>query len=142
MYTARVALEREYAGKLQVLVRKFSEKKAKMGASFVIGNEPSKSWDMSTVLSQRWVTDLFLRINEYLTSTWILSSTLNAAYDQIITSIVDSAQNHIKLADELNSQVVEVLKGVERKNEESKKKVSRLATSYFIQFEYLLLSRF
>jgi formin-binding protein 1 len=53
MYTARVALEREYAGKLQGLVRKFSEKKAKTGASFVIGNEPSKSWDLSTVLSQR-----------------------------------------------------------------------------------------
>ena len=53
MYTARVALEREYAGKLQGLVRKFSEKKAKMGASFVIGNEPSKSCDMSTVLNLR-----------------------------------------------------------------------------------------
>jgi len=83
------------------MARKFSEKKAKMGASFVIGNEPSKSWDLSTVLRQ---------------------STLNVAYDQIFTSIVDSAQNHIKLADELNSQVVEVLKGVERKNEEAKKK--------------------
>ena len=56
----------------------------------------------------------------------LFSSTLNVAYDQIITSIVDSAQNHIKLADELNSQVVEVLKGVERKSEEVKKKVSRL----------------
>ena len=54
----------------------------------------------------------------------ILFSTLNVAYDQIITSAIDSAQNHIKLADELNSQVVEVLKGVERKNEEVKKKVS------------------
>jgi hypothetical protein len=53
MYTARVALEREYAGKLQGLVRKFSDKKAKAGASFVIGNEPSKSWDLNTVLSQR-----------------------------------------------------------------------------------------
>jgi formin-binding protein 1 len=56
----------------------------------------------------------------------MLFSTLNVAYDQIITSTVDSALNHIKLADELNSQVVEVLKGVERKNEEAKKKVSRL----------------
>ena len=54
----------------------------------------------------------------------ILFSTLNVAYDQIITSTVNSAQNHIKLADELNSKVVEVLKGVERKNEEVKKKVS------------------
>ncbi|KAF8817208.1 hypothetical protein BYT27DRAFT_7205072 [Phlegmacium glaucopus] len=100
IYTARVALEREYAGKLQSLARKFSEKKAKMEASFVVGNEPNKSWD-STVLRQ---------------------STLNVAYDQIITSIVDSAQDHINLADELNLQVVEVLKGVERKSEETKKK--------------------
>ena len=57
-----------------------------------------------------------------------IQSTLNVAYDQIITSIVDSAQDHIKLADEFNSQIVEVLKGVERKNEEARKKVSRLAT--------------
>ena len=114
-----------------------SDKKAKMGASFVIGNEPSKSWDLSTILSQRWVTDRLLRINGFLTSIPFFS-TLNVAYDQIIASIVDSAQNHIKLADELNSQVVEVLKGVERKNEESKKKVShgRLGNSFFF---FLLL---
>ena len=48
-----MALEREYAGKLQGLAYKFSEKKAKMGASFIIGNEPSKGWD-STVFRQRW----------------------------------------------------------------------------------------
>jgi hypothetical protein len=66
-----------------------------------------------------------LRINEYLTS--ILFSTLNVVYEQIVTSIFDSAQDHIKLADELNSQVVEVLKGAERKNEETKKKVSLAA---------------
>jgi len=52
IYTARVALEREYAGKLQGLAHKFSDKKAKMGASFIVGNEPSQSWD-STVLRQR-----------------------------------------------------------------------------------------
>ena len=66
--------------------------------------------------------------NQRIFNVNILFSTLNVAYDQIITSIVDSAQNHIKLADELNSQVVEVLKEVERKNEEAKKKVSQLAT--------------
>ena len=52
IYTARVALEREYAGKLQGLVRKFTEKKAKMEMSFIIGNEPNKGWD-STILKQR-----------------------------------------------------------------------------------------
>lgn len=66
-----------------------------------------------------------------------LFSNLNVAYDQIIMSIVDSAQNHIKLTDKLSSQVVEVLKGVEWKNEEAKKKVRlRWVNSnnlYFIQ---------
>jgi len=40
--------------------------------------------------------------------------------------MVDSAQDHINLADEITLHVVEVLKGVERKNEETKKKVRRL----------------
>lgn len=52
LYTARIALEREYAGKLQVMARKFSEKKAKVETSFVLGNEPNKTWD-SAVLRQR-----------------------------------------------------------------------------------------
>ena len=126
IYTTRAALEREYAGKLQGLARKFSEKKAKMGTSFVIGNEPNKSWDLSTVLRQRWVTYMQIVFeNQRNILRQYYSSTLNGAYDQIITSIVDSAQDHIKLADEFNSQVVDVLKGVERKNEEAKKKVSR-----------------
>jgi hypothetical protein len=51
---ARVALEREYAAKLQILTRKASDKKAKTCAAFVVGNEPTKNWDENT-LSQRSV---------------------------------------------------------------------------------------
>ena len=69
-----------------------------------------------------------LRVNEHLTS--ISFSTLNLAYDQIIASIADSAQDHINLADQLTSQVVEILKRVERKNEEAKKKVRANPTAH------------
>jgi hypothetical protein len=81
MYTARVALEREYAGKLQGLVRKFSDKKAKAGASFVtgIGNEELGSeYGPQSKVSHR----SSLRINEYLSSILFRVSTLNVAYDR------------------------------------------------------------
>ena len=54
------------------------------------------------------------------TTFMILFGTLNVACDQVIMSIVDSAQNHIKLADELHSRVVEVLKEVERRTKRQK----------------------
>jgi adenine/guanine phosphoribosyltransferase-like PRPP-binding protein len=51
------------------------------------------------------------------------NSTLNAAFNEIISSMTDTAQGHVNLADSLNTQVVDVLKAVERKQEELKKKV-------------------
>lgn len=45
LYRERVALDREYALKLQALARRASEKKAKLTASLVLGNEPTKVWD-------------------------------------------------------------------------------------------------
>lgn len=53
----------------------------------------------------------------------MLFSTINTAYSQIIGFVADSATHHILLADSLNSQVVEALRGVERRHEEIKKKV-------------------
>jgi Fes/CIP4, and EFC/F-BAR homology domain len=52
LYRERVALERDYASKLQILARKASEKKAKTTASLVLGNEPTKVWD-ENALRQR-----------------------------------------------------------------------------------------
>ena len=77
-----------------------------------------------------------LRVNEYFLT---LLSTLNVACDQVIASIVNAAQDHIKLADDLTSQVIEVLKGVERKNEEAKKKVRQLDDSLYPIFNAYLL---
>ncbi|KAJ3507047.1 hypothetical protein NLJ89_g6523 [Agrocybe chaxingu] len=101
LYIARVALEREYAGKLQVLTKKASDKKAKTQSAFIVGNEPTKAWD-ANVLRQ---------------------SSLNTAYDEILTSFTNSAQDHLNNADNWATQTVEVLRGLERKNVDSKKKV-------------------
>ena len=49
LHTQRAALEREYAAKLQLLVRKAAEKKAKKMPAVVIGNEPTKAWDENTI---------------------------------------------------------------------------------------------
>ncbi|KAF8158545.1 hypothetical protein B0H34DRAFT_797918 [Crassisporium funariophilum] len=100
LYGARVALEKEYAGKLQLLARKASEKKAKMESRFIIGDEPSKSWDSST----------------------LRRSTLNNAFEEIMGSMANSAKDHVNLADKLSSEVVEVLRTVGKKNEEAKQK--------------------
>jgi hypothetical protein len=51
------------------------------------------------------------------------NSTLNAAFNEIISSMANTAQDHVNLADALNTQVIDVLKVVERKQEELKKKV-------------------
>src|SRR5258708_4910442 len=50
-------------------------------------------------------------------------STLDNAYDALINSITDTAQEHLSIADALSSQVVEVLRMVEKRSDDSKKKV-------------------
>ncbi|TFK39041.1 hypothetical protein BDQ12DRAFT_712547 [Crucibulum laeve] len=100
IYRERAALEREYAGKLQILARKAAERKSKMETSFVVGGDPTKAWDMDT----------------------LRQSTLDSAYGEIINSITSAAQDHINVADALTSQVVEVLRAVELKNTEAQKK--------------------
>lgn len=49
-------------------------------------------------------------------------STLHNAYAQLISSMMDTAQAHISLADSLNAEVIESLKSTERRQEEAKKK--------------------
>jgi hypothetical protein len=51
------------------------------------------------------------------------TSTVDAAYSQVIGLIADSAQDHVKLADAIGAQVVEVLKSVEKRHDDAKKKV-------------------
>ncbi|TEB30594.1 hypothetical protein FA13DRAFT_1755022 [Coprinellus micaceus] len=100
LYTQRAALEREYATKLQALVRKAADKKAKMEQRIAVGPEPSKALDAGT----------------------LNSSTLNVAYDEIISSMSSTADDHSSIADSLTSQVVEVLRVVERRSDAVKQK--------------------
>lgn len=44
LHKDRAALEREYAGKLQLLAKKAAEKKSKKEAALVVGVEPTKAW--------------------------------------------------------------------------------------------------
>ncbi|KZT64927.1 hypothetical protein DAEQUDRAFT_732022 [Daedalea quercina L-15889] len=100
MHKERVALEREYATKLQALARKAADKKSKKDAALVVGPEPTKAWG----------EDVLQR------------STLHNAYAQLISSVMDTAQAHINLADSLTAEVIDALKVTERRQEEAKKK--------------------
>jgi formin-binding protein 1 len=44
IYQNRIALEREYSGKLLLLANKATEKKTKKIAALVLGEEPTKTW--------------------------------------------------------------------------------------------------
>ncbi|KAF9473432.1 hypothetical protein BDN70DRAFT_997635 [Pholiota conissans] len=100
LYTARAALERDYAAKLQVLIRKASDKKAKSCAALVLGSDPTKSWDENT----------------------LTQSTLERAYDTIIDSMTSTAQDHINFADAIATQTIETLRIIEKRNDDAKKK--------------------
>ncbi|KAF9499043.1 hypothetical protein BDN71DRAFT_1480868 [Pleurotus eryngii] len=100
IHREQAAIEREYAAKLQALARRAAEKRSRTEASFVLGDEPTKAWDENT----------------------LKRSTLDSAYGAIVNSLVNTAQDHINVADTLTTQVVDVLKAIEKKNEDLKKK--------------------
>ncbi|KAH8994342.1 hypothetical protein EDB86DRAFT_3078196 [Lactarius hatsudake] len=95
LYRERATIERDYAAKLMALAQKAVEKKNKKMALAVVGDEPSKQWNDDT----------------------LMQSTLENAYSKIIASFVNSQQEHLSLADDLNVQVVGVLASLARKNE-------------------------
>ncbi|KAF8558331.1 hypothetical protein OG21DRAFT_1475027 [Imleria badia] len=103
IYRDRAALEREYASKLQLLVKKATERKNKTATSLVAGDSPTKPCSDSTVQQNTFVN----------------------AYAQIITSMSKVAQDHVQLADTITAQVTEPLKGLERRNENLKRKQSQ-----------------
>ncbi|KAH9011660.1 hypothetical protein EDB85DRAFT_2076883 [Lactarius pseudohatsudake] len=100
LYRERATIERDYAAKLMVLAQKAVEKKNKKMALAVVGDEPSEQWNDDT----------------------LVESTLENAYSKIIASFVNSQQEHLSLADDLNVQVVGVLTSLARKNEGHRKK--------------------
>ncbi|TCD63247.1 hypothetical protein EIP91_005803 [Steccherinum ochraceum] len=99
-FTERVALEREYATKLQLLIKKISDKKSRKMSALVLGTEPTKAWDDNTVRQ----------------------STIDQAYSQFITSMTDTAMDHLTLADSLSMQVADELKATSKRHEDTKKK--------------------
>jgi hypothetical protein len=117
LYRDRAALEREYATKLQVLTKRAAEKRAKLVTALVVGDEPTKAWTEAT-LGQKYSLSA-----GSLFPFSLVNSTLNAAFNELISSMANTAQDHVNLADALTTQVVDVLKAVERKKEELKKKV-------------------
>ncbi|KAJ3009402.1 hypothetical protein NUW54_g2793 [Trametes sanguinea] len=100
LHKERSALEREYAAKLQLLAKKAAEKKAKKIVALILGNEPTKAWDESTVAK----------------------STLDKAYTQLIAAMTDASRDHINLAEAIDTKVVEPLRATEKRHEETKKK--------------------
>lgn len=85
----------------------------------MLGEEPTKAWGEGDVKS---------RYNPFFLDSWIgqshvCRSTLGCAYAQLIDSFSEAAQDHVNLADGLDAQVVNVLKLVEKRHEEAKKKV-------------------
>ncbi|XP_006462400.1 hypothetical protein AGABI2DRAFT_73127 [Agaricus bisporus var. bisporus H97] len=102
LYQSRTAIEREYAAKLQNLSKKAAEKKAKMEARFILGEDPTRSWDVTT----------------------LKRNTLGKAYEALITSIVDATHEHQSIADSLSTQVIDVLRTLEKRCNDTKKKAN------------------
>ncbi|KAJ7600812.1 hypothetical protein C8J56DRAFT_1074375 [Mycena floridula] len=96
-YRDRVALEREYASKLQILAKR-------------AGREKGQSRGVFSLLPCR------------LHKSDKCCSTLNLAYDEIINSTIKTAQDHVNLAEVLTSQTVSDLKTLETRKAETKKK--------------------
>jgi hypothetical protein len=110
-------LEREYASKLQVLAQKAAAKKARSMARLVLGDDPTKAFSDS-VLASRCV--LYLSA---IKQALMVASTVEAAYAQVVGFVADAATYHIKLADTMNTQVVDSLKLLAQKHDDARKKV-------------------
>jgi hypothetical protein len=132
LYKEQATLEREYAGKLQALARKAAERKSKVEA-IVVGEEPTKTLD-DRVIMQKWVLAFFLVISAVRLKSQGTKSTLVKAYTVIISSTTSAADDHVNVADAINTQVVQVLKALEKKNESMMKKVRLSLCIFFSRF--------
>ena len=124
VYQNRIALEREYSGKLLLLANKATEKKSKKIAVLVLGEEPTKAWGEEDVRNRCDLLASGTRVSQIL----MYYSTLGRAYTQLIQSFSESALDHVDLADGLESKVVNLLKVVEKRHEEAKKKARPFGT--------------
>jgi len=53
LYQGRAAIEKEYATKLQSLTKRAADKKARMEVRYIVGEDPTKAWDNSTLKRRR-----------------------------------------------------------------------------------------
>jgi len=114
-------LEKEYSTKLSLLAKKAAEKKSKRITSVVVGDDPSKAWNEAIIRSRCVLLKLCIAGLAHLTA--YLFSTIDYAYADLVAFIESEAQSHSSYSDLLLTQVVDTAKTVERKFEETKKKV-------------------
>jgi formin-binding protein 1 len=93
----RASLEKDYSSKLLALTKKAQAKKAKRMLGVVLGEDPAKTYTDDT----------------------IRSNTLDAAYTQFLTSWEESAILHSTYSQELGNGIVEELRKLEKKKEET-----------------------
>ncbi|KDQ20989.1 hypothetical protein BOTBODRAFT_27000 [Botryobasidium botryosum FD-172 SS1] len=115
----RVALEREYAGKLQIIARKGAEKKSRHISAVVVGDDPTKNWSEESVKQ----------------------STLDKALSQLIQSLESTAQDHISYADALTVKVVDALQAIETRKENSRKKQMQYFTKLVAERDRIYADR-
>jgi len=114
---------------LQQLAKKASEKKNKHASFLAVGDNPTKTFKESGDQQKQVILVLTPQL---LTTFRCHGSTLNHAYSEILSSMSNSAQDHIDLAEALTTQVTEPLKAIERRNGEYKKKVPLVRKIIFI----------
>jgi hypothetical protein len=125
LYRERAVLEREHAVKLQALGHKALAKKVKSMTKLVVGEDPTKGYNDAT-LAARYAHIIF----QYVLFTEDDTSTIDAAYSQVVSFVSDTASHHIKLADSLNAQVVEAFRSLESKHDGARKKVGHFTSTF------------
>lgn len=90
----------------------------------MLGEDPTKAWGEDDV-KKRYD---FFPFSPWINRVLMHHSTLARAYTQLIQSFSESAQDHVNLADGLEAQVVSVLRLMEKRHEEAKKKVRPVNT--------------
>ncbi|TGZ85498.1 FCH-domain-containing protein [Ascodesmis nigricans] len=107
-YRERSALEKEYAGKLNALAKKYHEKKAKKSATLTVGDSPS------------------------LTPGSLESASLTT-WTTILTSTEQLASEHDSLSTSLSLQVCDVLKAIQARYDDFRIRHEKLAQKLVTQ---------
>lgn len=82
----RAALERDYAAKLQMLVRKYREKKAKRDQDISVGPNPTIEWKHAQSTLATYITDLYSTHDASAADHNNLASTLDGLSNKMIAS--------------------------------------------------------